>query len=198
VPDNCGVTDQVCAQCGRVLDAHDRHVRFRFPSLVLDRSQGGLPEGTWLSHEDPGTSVMMQVPGLGAFVRALLPVRLTGGHTVTYGVWVGIHPDDLQRAFAVWWQPGYTGLTFDGALANTLPPGAYSRLPSASRCETRSRPRTAYTARIRCCPGSWPKLGRIRKSWMPCLKQFRQRDTRQMRASYTCPAPTIAAAISAR
>jgi len=30
---------------------------------------------------------MMQVPGLGAFVGGLLPVRLTGGHTVTYGVW---------------------------------------------------------------------------------------------------------------
>jgi len=89
---------------------------------VLDRSQGGLPEGTWLSHEDPGTSVMMQVAGLGAFVRALLPVRLTGGHTVTYGVWVSIHPDDLQRAFAVWWQPEYTELTLDGALASELQP----------------------------------------------------------------------------
>lgn len=65
---------------------------------------------------------MMQVPGLGAFVRARLPVQLTGGHTVTYGVWVGIHPDDLQRAFAIWWQPEYTELTLDGALANALHP----------------------------------------------------------------------------
>ncbi len=120
MPDNSGVTDQACAQCGRVLDAHDRHVRFRFPNPVLDDSRDGLPDGTWLSHEDPGTSVMMQAPGLGAFVRALLPVQLTGEHTVTYGVWAGIHPDDLQRAFAVWWQPEYTAL--DGALANALQP----------------------------------------------------------------------------
>jgi hypothetical protein len=36
---------------------------------------------------------MMQVPALGTFVRAMLPVQLTGGHTVTYGgVWVGIDP----------------------------------------------------------------------------------------------------------
>jgi hypothetical protein len=116
------VADQVCAQCGRVLDAHDRHVRFRLPDPVLSRSQDGLPDGTWLSHEDPEISVMMQVPGLGAFVRALLPVQLTGRHTVTYGVWVGVHPHDLQRAFAVWWEPEYIELTLDGALANALQP----------------------------------------------------------------------------
>jgi hypothetical protein len=29
------------------------------------------------------TSVMMQIPGVGPFVRALLVVRLTGGHAVT-------------------------------------------------------------------------------------------------------------------
>jgi len=65
---------------------------------------------------------MMQVPALGAFVRALLPVRLTGGHTVTFGVWVAVHPDDLQRAFVVWWEPEYEDLRLDGALANSVPP----------------------------------------------------------------------------
>lgn len=105
-----------------MLDAHNRHVRFRLPDPVLDGLREGLPEGTWLSHEDPGMSVMMQVPGLDAFVRALLPVRLSGGHTVTYGVWVGIHPGDLQRAFGVWWQPEYAELRLDGMLANSLQP----------------------------------------------------------------------------
>lgn len=48
---------------------------------------------------------MMQIPPFGGFVRALLPISLAGGHKMTYGVWVGIHPQDLQRAFAVWWEP---------------------------------------------------------------------------------------------
>jgi hypothetical protein len=122
VPDNSEVTDQICAQCGRVLDAQDRHVRFGLPDPVLDRSRAGLPDGTWMNHADPRTSVMMQVPTLGAFVRALLPVRLTGGHIVTYGVWVGIDPRDMQRAFAVWCQPEYTGLVLKGVLANALQP----------------------------------------------------------------------------
>jgi hypothetical protein len=45
-------------------------------------------------HDSPETSVLMQIPSLGAFVRALLPVSLTGGHTATYGVWVAVHPGD--------------------------------------------------------------------------------------------------------
>ena len=32
---------------------------------------------------------MMQIPGIGPFIRALLVVRLAGGYAVTYGVWVG-------------------------------------------------------------------------------------------------------------
>lgn len=64
---------------------------------------------------------MMQVPTLGAFVRCLVPVALTGGFTVTFGVWVGVHPDELQRAFHVWWEPEYRDLVLEGRLANALP-----------------------------------------------------------------------------
>jgi hypothetical protein len=65
---------------------------------------------------------MMQIPGIGPFVRALLVVRLTGGYAVTYGVWAGIHPDDLQRAFRVWRESEYENLRLEGALANPIPP----------------------------------------------------------------------------
>lgn len=59
---------------------------------------------------------------LARFVRALLPVRLTGGFTVTYGVWVGVHPDDLQRSFQVWWEPEYSDLRLNGFLGNAIQP----------------------------------------------------------------------------
>jgi hypothetical protein len=65
---------------------------------------------------------MMQVDGLGAFVRALIPVQLTGGFSVTFGVWVGVSPDDMRRAFDDWWAPRYTDLVIDGVLANELAP----------------------------------------------------------------------------
>lgn len=40
---------------------------------------------------------------------------------MTYGVWAGVHPDDLQRAFRVWWEPEYENLRLDRALANPIP-----------------------------------------------------------------------------
>jgi hypothetical protein len=110
-----------CAMCGRPVDAHDRHVRFRLPDPVLHLPDQERSEGIWKSEADPNAAVMMQVPQVGAFLRALLPVQLTGGYTVTFGVWVGVHPDHLRRAFETWWTPEYAQLTMEGRLANALP-----------------------------------------------------------------------------
>jgi hypothetical protein len=108
--------------CGRPLVAHDRHVRFRLPEPVLATSARERAAGAWLSHDSAESSVMMQVPSVGAFVRALLPIALTGAHTVTYGVWVAIGPRQLQRVFAIWWAPEYKDLRLDGFLANSIRP----------------------------------------------------------------------------
>ncbi len=42
---------------------------------------------------------------------------------MTYGVWAGVHPGDLQRAFRVWHEPEYENLRLDGALANSVSVG---------------------------------------------------------------------------
>lgn len=118
-----------CEICGRPTDAHDRHVRFRLPDPVLDTELQDHVPGTWQTAGDANESVMMQVPNVGPFVRALLPVRLTGGFTVTYGVWVGVHPDDLQRAFRVWWEPEYSDLRLNGFLGNAIQPWGLLGLP---------------------------------------------------------------------
>ena len=111
-----------CSICGRPIPRHDRHVRFRLPEPVLNSPAREHAPGTWLSHASAEHSVMMQIPSVGAFVRALLPVSLTGGYTVTFGVWVGVDPAELQRAFAVWWEPQYQDLALQGFLANSIPP----------------------------------------------------------------------------
>jgi hypothetical protein len=69
-----------------------------------------------------GNDVLMQVQGVGAFVRVLLPVRLTGGYSQTFGVWLGVHPDDLKRAWEVWPTDEYRDLALEGVLANAIPP----------------------------------------------------------------------------
>lgn len=111
-----------CTLCGRPMDLHSKHVRFRLPDPVLASPDQERAEGIWQNDADPIRSVMMQVPRIGAFIRALLPVRLTGGYTVTYGVWLGVHPEDLQRAFREWWAPTYGDLVLDGLVANDVQP----------------------------------------------------------------------------
>ena len=87
---------------------------------------------------------MMQVPGLGGFVRVLLPVHLTDGYTVTFGTWLGVHPDDLNRAFNVWWQAEYQDLQLEGRLANALP--KWGLLGAAASTVVRDTDATPYVA----------------------------------------------------
>lgn len=134
--------DPSCSLCGRPLDEHERDIRFTLPDPVLHAPEQESTAGAWLSHEDASTSVMMQVPGIGAFVRCLLPVELTGGYTVTFGVWVGVHPDDLQAAVAVWWEPRYRDLVLDGNLANALP--GWGLLGAPVRARVRDEDETPY------------------------------------------------------
>lgn len=69
-----------------------------------------------------GNDVLMQVEGVGAFVRVVIPVHLTDSHSVTFGAWLGVPPEALRNAYDVWWEPGYKDLRLDGLLANRLPP----------------------------------------------------------------------------
>lgn len=126
-------TTASCPQCGRPVDSHDRHVRFRVPDPVLAIDGWQKLPGVWLSHEDPDAAVMMQVPGAGPFVRCVLPIHIEHGYHLTFGVWIGVSPDDLQHAFAVWWEPAYEQLTLNGVLANALPHWGMFAAPVTAR-----------------------------------------------------------------
>lgn len=131
-----------CATCGRPLSEHNRHVRFRLPDPVLDLPDKERTDGLWMSHDDPNESVMMQVPNVGPFCRSLLPVQLDGGYTLHFGVWIAIHPDELQRAFSIWWTPEYETLELEGYLANGLP--GWGGLASPVRAVVRDPEHTPY------------------------------------------------------
>lgn len=86
----CCVETQICVSCGRPVGERNRHVRFQWPDPVLQKwGPEGDPEA-WMTGPTANESVMMQVNGVGVFVRALLPVGLSGGYSVTFGVWVTI------------------------------------------------------------------------------------------------------------
>ena len=115
------MTTQTCGSCGRPLDSHNRHVRFTFPDPVLAASEQQRRKA-WQSEPDANRAVMMQVPEVGPFLRAVLQVQLSGGYTLTFGLWLLVRPDDLQRAFRIWWSPEYADFTVEGWLGNALPP----------------------------------------------------------------------------
>ena len=150
----------VCPSCGRRLDLHDRHVRFTLPDPVLDVPGRETATGVWMSHGTARESVMMQVPAVGAFVRALLPIRLTGGHTLTYGVWLGVDPRELPTIFGVWWEPEYRDLTISGRLANVIKP--WGLLAAPVEAVVRDPDETPYCDRSddpdldRVLHGEWP------------------------------------------
>ena len=88
-----------------------------------------MAEDSWLSDPDPNLATLMQIPYISPFVRALLPVRLEGGHELRFGVWIAIHPDDLQQACRVWNSPEYSDLKLTGYLANKIQPWGIYKVP---------------------------------------------------------------------
>ncbi|MDQ0849415.1 hypothetical protein QFZ65_001353 [Arthrobacter sp. B3I9] len=118
-----------CGMCGGTLAAHDRDVRFRLPDPVLNSPEQQRAEGSWLSDPDPTTATLMQIPDISPVVRSLLPVRLQGGHEFRFGVWIAIHPDDLQHACRVWNAPEYADLKLTGYLANKIKPWGFLAVP---------------------------------------------------------------------
>lgn len=107
---------EFCPNCGRPLDEHNRHIRFGVPEPVLSIPEKERPALTW------GNDVLMRVEGIGGFVRILVPVRLSGGYTVTYGAWLSVEYADLRLAWEVWKDDSrYQQLRLSGVLANMLP-----------------------------------------------------------------------------
>src|SRR5688500_16881938 len=102
----------VCAHCGRALDDHNRDLRFGLPDPVLAIPEAERESRTW------GNDVMMAVEGVGGFVRALLPVRLTGGYSIRYGLWLSVSSAELRQAYDVWWEDAYRDLVLNGFVAN--------------------------------------------------------------------------------
>ena len=105
---------------------------------MLQIPEAEREERTW------GNDLLMQVQGVGAFVRILVPVHLTGGYTVTFGAWLGVHPDDLRNAYEVWHTDSYVDLALEGRLANMLPPWESETFARPIRTSVRNHDEVPY------------------------------------------------------
>jgi hypothetical protein len=104
-----------CPCCGGALSPVDFAVRSTWPDPLLALSTEDR-EATW------GNEHLRVAGELGAFVRCLMPVRLTGGGTLEYSVWLRVPEQTVRHASAIWEAPEYAELRLEGTVANAVQP----------------------------------------------------------------------------
>ena len=110
-----------CTECDRALADHNTDLQFGAPDAVLAAQDQLVPDQAWMSGNGIGDSDLLVIPPVGAFVRTLLPVRVSGGATLTYGVWIDVDRTQFEHAKSIWLSADYASLTLTGTLANKLP-----------------------------------------------------------------------------
>jgi hypothetical protein len=129
-----------------------------------------------------GNSDFQRVEGVGGFVRCLMPVRLTGGGSVTYSVWLKLDDDQLRHANRVWTTPEYTGLTVRGEVANAVKPWP-DLLGVAAGAEVRDAGTLPYlvaddnTVLSRVLTGEWDRDDVLSRIWHALPVPVRQQVT---------------------
>jgi hypothetical protein len=127
-----------CACCGNPVDPAHLNARFELPDAVLELPAEQRKDRTW------GGDYLLQVQGVGAFVRCLLRVELSHESSLTFGTWLSVHPEDLRRAHALWDDPGYAELRLEGYLANAIEPWGQAVYRAPARAVVRDVAHVPY------------------------------------------------------
>lgn len=164
-----------CSCCGAPLDAVDLDIRSELPDAIR-----ALPAEerakAW------GNSDFQRIPGVGGFLRCLMPVRLTGGGSVTYSVWLKLDDDQLRHANAVWREPAYADLKLHGEVANVIQPWP-ALLGEPARAEVRDQGTLPYlvaeegTLLARVLGEEWDRDDVLSRIWHPLPAAVRQQVT---------------------
>jgi hypothetical protein len=114
-------TSKLCVVCGLPWPGHKTDLQFELPDEVLNRLDEVVDPNAWMSGRTPSDSDLLRLPPFGAYIRALLPVRVEGGGVLTYGPWVKVDSARFDNLRTVWSTPDYAAIRVEGALANKLP-----------------------------------------------------------------------------
>ena len=115
-----GLHPATCQCCGTPLAADHLAWRYPVPDVIAK-----LSERDRARRIETATEAVLVADGLGAFFRALLPIRMDTGRSATLGVWLKIGDAetfyrvmDAGRAGGEAW----ASLSFEGNLANAVEP----------------------------------------------------------------------------
>ncbi|GAA2630213.1 hypothetical protein Adu01nite_41480 [Paractinoplanes durhamensis] len=129
-----------------------------------------------------GNSDFQRLAGIGGFLRCLMPVRLAGGGSVTYSVWLKLDDDQLRHAHTVWTKPEYVDLSLRGELANAIKPWP-DLLGEPARAEVRDARSLPYlvaeedTLLSRLLTEEWDRDDVLSRIWHPLPLAVRQQVT---------------------
>lgn len=164
-----------CSCCGASLDPVDFDIRSALPDAML-----ALPAerraAAW------GNSEFQRLEGVGGFLRCLMPVRLTGGGSVTYSVWLKLDDEQLRHANAVWSTPEYADLRLRGEVANAIKPWP-ELLGETAGAEVRDAGRLPYLVAdensllSRVLSDVWDRDAVLSRIWHPLPVSVRQQVT---------------------
>ena len=103
-----------CSCCGTAIEPADRFdIRVHLPDIAL--KDPGKPRSSPMD-------ALLLVKGEGAFLRVLLPVRLSSGSDLVFGTWMRIGDDDARHVFDIWEDASYANLILEGTLGNAIKP----------------------------------------------------------------------------
>lgn len=109
---------QICPCCGMETGGWSREVRLAVPDAIL--ALPGEEQERRTDFSDGGDRC--QLDGERFFVRSMLPVRLTNGHEYHFNVWIELSLENAEMVWRAWAGRGYEHLSFEGVLANAIPP----------------------------------------------------------------------------
>jgi hypothetical protein len=108
------------------------------PDPVLEVPADERSSRTW------GSDPLLQVQGVGAFVRVMLPIRLTDGHSLTFGTWLAINPSELPSVWERWETDTYPSIVLEGYLANAIAPWGRSVFGAPATATVREPTQNPY------------------------------------------------------
>jgi hypothetical protein len=71
-------TFEFCSVCGLAWPDHTTDLQFGLPDEVVNRLDEVLDADAWMSGKTPSDSDLLRLPPFGAYIRAILPVRVDG------------------------------------------------------------------------------------------------------------------------
>ncbi len=122
-----------CPSCGKEVIGLEREVRTVYPDDAAEIIKDD-PDSKKIETWGPD---FIRLGKQRYFVRVMLPVKLDVGHEFRFGVWMEVGQETITDLKKVWNSSEYVKVSFEGILANAVPPWGDTILGAECKAEVR-------------------------------------------------------------